>query len=123
MMGFTDASLRTHLIGACLFLLSATAVQAQVTFTDASGSLESAYATWADDGYDSYNVYYSGTTTSRVRVYQDAEEADNTFSDPLQESILNAANTSGRVNLSEGNIIRVEYTDIIMTKGAAFVFD
>lgn len=70
-----------------------------------------------------YNVYYSGTTTSRVRVYQDAEEADNTFSDPLQESILNAANTSGRVNLSEGNIIRVEYTDIIMTKGAAFVFD
>ena len=71
MMGFTDASLRTHLVGACLFFLSAAAVQAQVTFTDASGSLESAYATWADDGYDSYNVYYSGNGSTDKKV--DAE--------------------------------------------------
>ena len=71
MMGFTDASLRTHLIGACLFLLSATAVQAQVTFTDAAGSLESAYAMWTDDGSDSYNVYYSGNGSTDKKV--DAE--------------------------------------------------
>ena len=70
-MGFTDASLRTHLIGACLFLLSATAVQAQVTFTDAAGSLESAYAMWTDDGSDSYNVYYSGNGSTDEKV--DAE--------------------------------------------------
>ena len=71
MMGFTDASLRTHLVGACLFFLSTAAVQAQVTFTDAAGSLESAYATWADDGSDSYNVYYSGNGSTDKKV--DAE--------------------------------------------------
>ena len=60
--------MRTHLVGACLFLLSATAVQAQVSFTDASGWLESAYAMWTDDGSDSYNVYYSsnGATDKKV---------------------------------------------------------
>ena len=41
---------------------------AQVTLQNASGSLESAYAEWASDGSDSYNVYYSGVGASNVKV-------------------------------------------------------
>ena len=44
---------------------------AQVTLGDAGGWLESAYAQWASDGSDSYNVYYSGNGKSNVKV--DAE--------------------------------------------------
>ena len=44
---------------------------AQVTLGDAGGWLESAYAEWASDGSDSYNVYYSGAGKSDVKV--DAE--------------------------------------------------
>ena len=44
---------------------------AQVTLGNAGGWLESAYAEWASDGSDSYNVYYSGAGKSDVKV--DAE--------------------------------------------------
>ena len=69
-----------------------------------------------------YRIYFSGTATSRVRVFQDADEAGNMFNEGI-ETILNATNTEGTVTLSEGNIIRVEYTSIIMTKGGGFTFD
>ena len=44
---------------------------AQVSLGNAAGWLESAYAEWASDGSDSYNVYYSGAGKSDVKV--DAE--------------------------------------------------
>ena len=44
---------------------------ARWTLGDAGGWLESAYAQWASDGSDSYNVYYSGNGKSNVKV--DAE--------------------------------------------------
>lgn len=69
-----------------------------------------------------YKIYFSGTTTSRVRVFQNAEEADDTFNDG-EETILDATNTEGTVTLSDGNVLRVEYTPIIMEKGGGFIFD
>ena len=54
---------------ACLGLVAVAG--AQVTLGDAGGWLESAYAQWASDGSDSYNVYYSGNGKSNVKV--DAE--------------------------------------------------
>ncbi len=44
------------------------AANAQVSLQTASGALESAYAEWASDGSDSYNVYYSGAGVSDVKV-------------------------------------------------------
>lgn len=41
---------------------------AQVSLQTASGALESAYAEWASDGSDSYNVYYSGAGANDVKV-------------------------------------------------------
>ena len=69
-----------------------------------------------------YKIYFSGTTSSRVRVFQDAKEADNMFNDG-KETILDHLNTEGTVTLKDGNILRVEYTPIIMTKGGGFTFD
>ncbi|MBQ9008917.1 MAG: hypothetical protein IJ088_06265, partial [Clostridia bacterium] len=69
-----------------------------------------------------YKVYFNGTTTSRVRVFKDAQEAGNTFNKG-KETILDFENTEGTVTLSEGNILRVEYSPIIMTKGTGFTFD
>ena len=69
-----------------------------------------------------YNIYFSGTTTSRVRVFTDADEADNMFNDG-KETILNENNTSGMITLADGNVLRVEYTPIIMTKSEGFKFD
>lgn len=69
-----------------------------------------------------YKIYFSGTTTSRVRVFQDSKEASNTFNDG-KETILDWNNTEGTVTLNEGNILRVEYSPIIMTKGGGFTFD
>ena len=69
-----------------------------------------------------YKIHFSGTTTSRVRVFQDSKEASNTFNKG-KETILDWNNTEGTVTLSEGNILRVEYTPIIMTKGGGFSFD
>ncbi len=69
-----------------------------------------------------YKIFYSGTTTSRVRVFKDAEEAGNMFNEG-RETILDSTNPEGMVTLVEGNIMRVEYTPIIMTKGGGFTFD
>ena len=69
-----------------------------------------------------YTIYFSGTTTSRVRVFQDSREADNSFNKG-KETILDSSNTEGTVMLNEGNVLRVEYTPIIMKKGGGFVFD
>lgn len=69
-----------------------------------------------------YKIYFSGTTTSRVRVFQDSKEASNTFNEG-KETVLDWNNTEGTVTLSEGNILRMEYTQIIMTKGGGFSFD
>lgn len=69
-----------------------------------------------------YKIFFSGTATSRVRVFQDAEEASNTFNKG-KETILDFTNTEGTVTLVEGNILRVEYNPIIMKKGGGFNFD
>ncbi len=69
-----------------------------------------------------YKVYYNGNNTARVRVFKDFEESDNMFNDG-KETILNESNPEGTVILSDGNILRVEYTSIIMTKGSGFTFD
>ena len=52
----------------CSGFLAFSSVFAQVSFQNASGSLESAYAEWASDGSDSYNVYYSGAGSKDVKV-------------------------------------------------------
>jgi len=51
---------------ACLGLVAVAG--AQVTLGDAGGWLESAYAQWASDGSDGYNVYYSGAGKTDVKV-------------------------------------------------------
>ena len=53
---------------AALAAFTVSTVYAQVKLGDAGGWLESAYAQWADDGSDSYNVYYSGEGNSGVKV-------------------------------------------------------
>ena len=53
---------------AALAAFAVSTVYAQVKLGDAGGWLESAYAQWADDGSDSYNVYYSGEGNSGVKV-------------------------------------------------------
>ena len=52
----------------CSGFLAFSSVFAQVSFQNVSGSLESAYAEWASDGSDSYNVYYSGAGSKDVKV-------------------------------------------------------
>ena len=49
-------------------LLGFAGAGAQVTLSSANGWLESAYAEWASDGSDSYNVYYTGAGASNVKV-------------------------------------------------------
>ena len=49
-------------------LLGFAGAYAQVTLSSAEGWLESAFAEWASDGSDSYNVYYSGAGASNVKV-------------------------------------------------------
>ena len=41
-----------------------------------------------------YKIFFSGTTTSRVRVFQDAQEASNTFNKG-KETVLDFTNTEG----------------------------
>lgn len=69
-----------------------------------------------------YRIYYNGKSTARVRVFQDAEEASNSFNHG-KETILDESNPEGIVTLTDGNVFRVEYTPIIMTKGGGFSFD
>lgn len=69
-----------------------------------------------------YTIYYSGKATSRVRVFADADDADNTFHKGKQ-TILDELNPEGTVTVTDGNILRVEYTPIIMKKGGGFSFD
>lgn len=49
-------------------LLGFAGAYAQVSINKAEGWLESAFAEWASDGSDSYNVYYSGAGASNVKV-------------------------------------------------------
>lgn len=70
-----------------------------------------------------YSVYYGGKASSRYRVYSTMEEAQNDFSDELSEIILSSTNTSGMVSLKNGQVVRVEYNDVIMKKSEGFVFD
>lgn len=49
-------------------LLGFAGAYAQVMLSSAEGWLESAFAEWASDGSDSYNVYYSGAGASNVKV-------------------------------------------------------
>lgn len=69
-----------------------------------------------------YKIYYNGKSTAQVRVFQDAEEASNTFNKG-KETILDESSPEGIVALTEGNVLRVKYTPIIMTKGGGFNFD
>ena len=55
-------------------------------------------------------------------MFQDAQEASNTFNKG-KETVLDFTNTEGTITLNEGNVLRVEYTPIIMTKGGGFTFD
>ncbi len=80
------------------------------------------YTVGAEIPVGTYEIYYKGTTSSRVRVFVDAKEADNTFNDG-KETVLNADNTKGIITLAEGNVVRVEYTPIIMAKSSGFTFD
>jgi hypothetical protein len=70
-----------------------------------------------------YNVYCNGKSTSRFRVYPDVDEASNMFGDPTVEVVLNVNNASTALNLKEGQVVTVEYSNIIMTKSEGFVFD
>ena len=45
-----------------------TGAYAEISLMAAGGWLESAYAQWADDGSDGYNVYYSGAGKTDVKV-------------------------------------------------------
>ena len=49
-------------------LLGFAGAYAQVSINKAEGWLESAFAEWASDGSDSYNVYYTGAGASNVKV-------------------------------------------------------
>ncbi len=69
-----------------------------------------------------YRICFNGQNTARVRVFQDADDAGNIFSEG-KETILNENNPEGTVMLADGNIHRVEYTPIIMIKGGGFIFD
>lgn len=69
-----------------------------------------------------YQIYYNGESTARVRVFEDAEEADNTFNKG-KEIILGESNPEGMITVTEGNVIRIEYTPIIMAKSSGFSFD
>ena len=53
---------------ACAGFFAFSSVCAQVSLQNVSGSLESAYAEWASDGSDSYNVYYSGGGVKDAKV-------------------------------------------------------
>ena len=55
-------------------------------------------------------------------MFKDAKEASNVFNKG-KEIILDLTNTEGTVILEDGNILRVEYTPIIMTKGGGFTFN
>ena len=68
-----------------------------------------------------YRIYSGAATTSRVRIFADFEESDNMFNHG-NEIILNSDNREAVVTLEDGNILRVEYTQIVMTKGG-FSFD
>lgn len=70
-----------------------------------------------------YTAYYSGDTTTRFRIYRSMEEASNDFVNEEFELILSLTNPSGPVTLEEGHVIRIEYSDVIMTKREAFTFD
>ena len=69
-----------------------------------------------------YKIFFNGKSTARVRVFQDSKEASNMFNDG-KETILDIDNPEGTVTLADGNILRVEYTPIIMKKGGGFSFD
>ena len=69
-----------------------------------------------------YRICFNGKSTARVRVFRDAEDAEDLFSEG-KETILNENNPEGAVMLTDGNILRVEYTPIIMIKDGGFIFD
>ena len=69
-----------------------------------------------------YKIYFNGKSTARVRVFEDVEEADNMFNHG-RETVLNASNPEGTILVTAGNVLRVEYTPIVMTKSAGFSFD
>lgn len=75
------------------------------------------YTIGAEIPAGTYKIYYSGTTTSRVCVFQDSEHKKGI------EIVLNADNHEGMITLVDGNILRVEYTPIIMAKSSGFTFD
>lgn len=70
-----------------------------------------------------YAVHYGGRATARFRVYDTMEEAKNDFSDEEVLLIVSAAEPFGTAYLKEGQIVRVEYNDVIMKRRADLVFD
>lgn len=69
-----------------------------------------------------YQIYYNGESTARVRIFQDSEEASSRLNRGKQ-IILGESNPEGMITMDEGNVIRVEYTPIIMAKSSGFSFD
>ena len=49
--------------------------------------------------------------------------ASNKYTLSAIQTVLDFTNTEGTITLNEGNVLRVKYTPIIMTKGGGFTFD
>jgi len=71
-----------------------------------------------NDGGLTMNQYTGIETTKKIYV-----GTNRILAAYAKETVLDWNNTEGTVTLSEGNILRVEYTPIIMTKGGGFTFD
>lgn len=70
-----------------------------------------------------YTVHFAGKATARYRVYATMEDAQNDFSDEEVMLMVSGVNPSGTVYLKEGQVVRVEYNDVIMKKSEGLVFD
>lgn len=70
-----------------------------------------------------FSVMYAGKASARYRVYGSMEDAKNDFADENVAIIVSNINPSGTVYLKEGQVVRVEYNDVIMKKSDGLVFD
>lgn len=71
-----------------------------------------------------YSVNYNGNYRARFRVYATFEESKKGASaDKDMEAVLASDNTMVMAFLKEGQAVKVEYNNVIMTKSPGFVFD
>ena len=75
------------------------------------------------DGCQLFYLTTSGLSFLCFRVtYVLYLNTSNTFNKG-KETVLDFTNTEGTITLNEGNVLRVKYTPIIMTKGGGLTFD